>query len=92
MIGLVGPASDLDRAPEQWRPYAPRLVCAAASPYGPASEITAAGSALVAAGADLIYLDDMGFSDEHRVMLAAFTGLPVLCATTLTARVLCEIV
>ena len=34
----------------------------------------------------------MGFSEVHRLAVAAETRLPVVCATTLTARMLCELV
>jgi hypothetical protein len=39
----------------------------------------------------MILLDDMAFTDEHRRVVAAAAGRPVICATTMTARVLVEI-
>jgi len=91
LLGLIGPASDLAEAPAQWRPYAPNLVCAAASPYTGLATVMAAGRDLARRGAELILLDDMGFSEVHRLAVAGETGLPVVCATTLTARMLCEL-
>ena len=91
-LGLIGPESDLGEAPAQWHAYAPRLICAAASPYGPAADLAAAGRALAVRGAELLFLDDMGFNEAHRLTAALESGLPVLCATTLTARVLREVV
>jgi protein AroM len=91
-LGLIGPGSDLAGAPGQWHAYAPRLICAPGSPYGPADALAAAGRDLAARGADLIFLDDMGFSEAHRLTVALEARLPVLCATTLTARVLGEVV
>jgi protein AroM len=91
-LGLIGPASDLVEAPGRWHPYAADLVCAPASPYGGSGAIEAAGRNLAERGADILYLNDMGFTDGHRLALARGTGLPVLCATTLTARVLTELV
>lgn len=38
-LGLIGPASDLAEAPTQWRPYAPDVICAPASPYEPPGAI-----------------------------------------------------
>lgn len=90
-LGLIGPAGDLDEAPGQWRPYVPDLVCAAASPYAALAAAEAAGRDLAARGARLIFLDCMGFTEAHRQAVARAAGLPVLCATTLTARALCEI-
>ena len=90
VLGLIGPASDLDEAPAQWAPYAPRLICAAASPYGPADRAEAAGRELAARHAQVIYLDCMGFNEAHRIAVRRASGLPVMSATTLTARVLCE--
>lgn len=92
LLGLIGPASDLDEAPAQWAPYAPRLICAAASPYGPFEATVAAGRGLAERGAQVIYLDCMGFNEQHRTAIGRATGLPVMSASTLTARTLCEMV
>lgn len=91
-LGIIGPESDLEEAPDQWRPYAGRVICAPASPYGDPADMAAAGRSLAARGADLILMDDMGFSDRHRRTTARAAGIPVLCATTVTARVLRELV
>jgi protein AroM len=90
VLGLIGPASDLEDAPAQWAPYAPRLLCAAASPYGPMEQAEAAGRELADRHAQVIYLDCMGFNEAHRIAIGRAAGLPVMSATTLTARVLCE--
>ncbi len=92
VLGLIGPASDLEEAPAQWAPYAPHLLCAAASPYGPMDLAEAAGRDLAGRRAQVIYLDCMGFNEEHRLAISRSAGLPVMSATTLTARVLCEMV
>ena len=90
-LGVMGPASDMDRAPEQWRPMARRVVCDAASPYDPSAMIEAAAIRLNWAGADIILLDDMAFTDEHRRIAAAASSKPVICAAAVTARVLSDI-
>ena len=92
VLGLIGPASDLEEAPAQWAPYAPRLLCAAASPYGPMDLAQAAGRDLAGRGAQVIFLDCMGFNEEHRIAISRSARLPVMSATTLTARVLYEMV
>ncbi|HWQ07534.1 MAG TPA: AroM family protein [Holophaga sp.] len=91
LLGLIGPASDLEEAPGQWAPYAPRVVCAAASPYEPIEAAVRAGRDLAGQGAEVIYMDDMGFNERQRMAVARSSKRPVLCATTLTARVLREI-
>ena len=42
-LGVIGPASDMARAPDQWAPLAGRVICAAASPYDPLPAAEAAG-------------------------------------------------
>ena len=90
VLGVIGPAADMAAAPAQWAPYAARVLCAAASPYEPVEHAAAAARTLVGRGADLLLLDDMGFNETHRRAVRAATPEPVLCATTLTARVLAE--
>jgi protein AroM len=90
LLGLIGPESDLEAAPSQLAPYAPKVICAPASPYEPIEVAVRAGRDLCERGAEVIYMDDMGFSEEHRAAVVRVAQRPVLCATTLTARVLCE--
>lgn len=91
LMGLIGPESDLEEAPSQWAPYAPNVICAAASPYDSIEVAVAAGKSVAERGAEVIYLDDMGFNEKHRTAIFRAVKRPVLCATTLTARVLCEL-
>ncbi len=91
LMGLIGPESDLEEAPSQWAPYAPNVICAAASPYESIEVAVAAGKSLAERGAEVILLDDMGFNEKHRTAVFRAVKRPVLCATTLTARVLCEL-
>lgn len=90
-VGLIGPASDLERAAEVWQGDAPAFIAASASPYGDHERLLQAAAELAEGGAELLVLDDMGFTMDHQDAVAATTGLPVLCATTLAARLLCEI-
>jgi protein AroM len=94
-LGVIGPESDMAAAPGQWRPYAPDVVCSAASPYGRPESVAAgievAACDLASRGARVILLDDMGFTEAHRGLAEGASGLPAMCATTLTAAALREI-
>lgn len=91
LLGLIGPESDLEEAPSQWAPYVRKVLCAPASPYDPVEVSVHAGRDLSERGAEVIFMDDMGFSEKHRTAVAHAAHCPVFCATTLTARVLCEL-
>ncbi|MFK5953596.1 MAG: AroM family protein [Desulfobacterium sp.] len=91
-LGIVGPESDMDLAPFQWRDCAARVVCAPASPYGAEAMIAKAASDVAAAGAQIIFLDDMGFTEAHRVLARKISGCPVIGAMTMTARILSELI
>jgi protein AroM len=85
VLGIVGPQSDVADAPERWGAYATRVVASAASPYGAAAAVGAAARKVVDQGGELVFLNDMAFTGRHRSHAAA-AGAPVLCATTLVAQ------
>lgn len=89
---VIGPQSDMATAPDQWRPYAAQVSTAAASPYGGREVLVRAALRAQAVGADSILLDDMGFTEQQRRMVRDASGLPTLNATSITARVLQELV
>lgn len=89
---VIGPQSDMATAPDQWRPYAARVSTAAASPYGEREALVRAALRAQAGGADAILLDDMGFTEPQRRIVRDASGLPTLSATSITARVLQELV
>lgn len=91
-LGIIGPESDLEGALLQWRPYAGKVVCSAASPYSSLDVLSRAVADAAARGAEIILMDDMGFTEEHRIHARENSSIPVICATTLTARVLSELV
>ncbi len=91
-LGIIGPESDLVCAPNQWQRSAGRVVCAPASPYGSESTIARAASTVAASGAETIFLDDMAFTEAHRVLARRTSGCPVIGAMSMTARILCELI
>ncbi|HML59490.1 AroM family protein [Solidesulfovibrio sp.] len=89
---VIGPASDMDAAPAQWRSYAARVSTAAASPYGGQETLVRAALRARTAGADYVLLDDMGFTEPQRRTVRDASGLPTLSATSITARIFQELV
>jgi protein AroM len=78
--------------------FAPRLadgtqvLVAAASPYtGSDEELAAAAESLTAQGAGLIALDCMGYTEAMRAIVAAASGLPVVLARSVAARLAAEV-
>ena len=65
---------------------------AAASPYVAADEVTAAARDVAERGADLIFMDCMGYSLAMKARArAAAGGRPVILARSAVARVLAEV-
>ena len=78
-------------APAQWQAYARNIVTAAASPYdGNTKLVTLAAVDTQNQGAQVLLLDDMGFTMDHAAAVRAGVRIPVICATTATARLLIE--
>lgn len=72
---------------------APRIGTADADPYGAGRDaFAAAGRALVADGCELLVLDCMGYTEQHRVWVAAASGVPVVLARSVVARLFGEVV
>ena len=92
-IGALIPLADqLEQARAKWREYGVDPVVAAASPYTAKDEITAAARDLAERGADLIFMDCMGYSLAMKARAkAAAGGCPVILARSAIARVLAEV-
>jgi protein AroM len=78
--------------------FAPRVgeetavLVAAASPYtGSAEELAEAARSLKSRGAGIIALDCMGYTEAMRGVVAAATGLPVVLARSVAARLAAEV-
>ncbi len=89
---IIGPESDMAAAPAQWQPYSARVSTAASSPYEGKKRLAEAARMAKASGADYILLDDMGFTEEQRQLVRSVSGIITLNATSITARVLQELV
>ena len=92
-IGALTPLADqLAQTRAKWREYGVDPLLAAASPYTGADEVTAAARDLAERGAELIFMDCMGYSLAMKARAkAAAGGAPVVLARSAIARVLAEV-
>ena len=93
-IGALTPlAAQLAQARAKWREAGVDPILGVASPYDGAGEIESAAREVAEQGADLIFMDCMGYSLEMKARArAAAGGRPVVLARSAIARVLAEIV
>jgi protein AroM len=80
---------------EKFEPQLPagtRVLVAAASPYtGTNDELAAAAQSLREQGAGIIALDCMGYTEAMRAVVASASGLPVVLARSVAARLAAEV-
>lgn len=88
---IIGPKSDMALAPAQWRDCAKNVFTAACSPYSHEKNLESAASNSLEGGADVIFMDDMGFNEEQRQVVRKISGVTTINATSLTARVIAEL-
>ncbi|GAA1073017.1 AroM family protein [Nocardiopsis composta] len=73
-------------------PAGARVLTEACSPYtGTGEELAAAAARLAAGGAELLALDCVGYTGEMRARAAAASGLPVVLARSVCARLAAEV-
>jgi protein AroM len=69
-----------------------QVLVAAASPYtGTEAELVAAAQSLQSRGAGIIALDCMGYTEAMRAIVASASGLPVVLARSVAARLASEV-
>ncbi|WP_144764862.1 AroM family protein [Curtobacterium sp. 9128] len=69
-----------------------RVLTAASSPYtGTDATLADAGRVLLDGGAELVALDCIGYTEHMRQVVAAATGLPVVLARSVAARLAAEV-
>jgi protein AroM len=92
-VGVLTPlAVQVAQAREKWREHGVDPLVAAASPYAAGDEITGAARDVAARGADLIFMDCMGYSLAMKARArAAAGGRAVILARSAVARVLAEV-
>jgi len=92
-MGVLTPlAAQIGQARAKWRDFGVDPVVAAASPYVEGDEVTPAAREVTERGADLIFMDCMGYSLPMKARArAAAGGRSVILARSAIARVLAEI-
>ncbi len=94
-LGVVNPLADqVDESTGRWSARLGRPVLGAhADPYtAPVDAVAVAAEALARRGAQWVFLDCIGYSETMRRAAAEASGLPVLLARTLAARLAVEAV
>jgi protein AroM len=87
---LVPEKTQVHDAEEQWSAFASDVKALSFSPYTDSTESLAAfGKAL--SDRNLIVLDCIGYTDQHRKTVRTLSGKPVISAKTITFRFLEEL-
>jgi len=93
-VGIVVPLPQQSKSEAgKFRLFAQPPFFAVASPYAEGLDaVASAANELRDAGAELVLLDCMGFTEWHREAAYSASGLPVILSNSLIARLLAEIV
>jgi len=88
-VGILSPLEmPIDAARRKWAALQIPPSAAVASPYAAGDDgVTAAARDLQRSGANALLMDCIGYTERHRAAAARTTGLPVLLASDLVARV-----
>ena len=92
-IGVMTPLTgQIAQTRAKWEEYGIDPIVAAASPYTADDEVTPAARDLAERGADLIFMDCMGYSLSMKARAkTAAGGCPIVLARSAIARVLAEV-
>lgn len=92
-LGIVVPVeAQIKSESGKWAPLQRAPIYEAASPYTDTIEtLCRAGQNLKSRGAELLLLDCMGFTEDHRRPLAETSGLPVVLSNALAAKIVSEL-
>jgi len=91
-LGVLIPiAAQAESAAATFSAVTPRLAIEAASPYQGTAALREAAEKLNAAGASLVVMNCMGFTESHKQALRDVTGTPALLPSSLLARFIAEV-
>lgn len=93
-VGVLVPlAAQIATEGGKWSGFAQEPLYAAVTPYeGDDSALEAAARDLAERGAEVLMTDCMGFVEHHRAVAARASGLPVILASALVAKIAAEMV
>ncbi|WP_350274309.1 AroM family protein [Kribbella sp. HUAS MG21] len=93
LVGVICPLAEQEQQSyEKFEHLEQKIKVAWATPYQPGTtELTAAARQLADEGAQLLVLDCMGYTQEHREAAAAASGLPVVLSRSVVARLTAEL-
>ncbi len=91
-LGILIPEKEqIPQMRQWWSIEDERLCTASGSPYGELKHVEAAAEELRRQGADLIYLDCMGYSRHMKERVSAIAGVPVILPRMLIVRIINEL-
>jgi len=91
-LGVIVPIEvQREAAQAHWGRITSDVTVAVASPYGGAGPLVTAAETLARAGARLVVLDCMGFTQAAKATVRDVTGAPVLVGVSLVARMIAEV-
>ncbi len=92
VLGVIVPIEQQRVAAEaHWGRITKDVTVAVASPYAGAAPLVTAAETLARAGARLVVLDCMGFTQAAKATVRDVTGAPVLVGASLVARMIAEV-
>ncbi|MFF0270938.1 AroM family protein [Kribbella sp. NPDC004536] len=90
LVGVVCPLAEQEQ--QTYEKFPQHIKVAWATPYQPGlTELETAAQKLAAEGVQLLVLDCMGYTQAHREAAAAASGLPVVLARSVVARLTAEL-
>lgn len=91
-IGILTPSPQQQvQTRSKWQELGLDVVVEAASPYGDSAELEPAGQGLRQANVSLVVMDCIGYSEAMKAYVKTLTGVPVILAHALMARVMQEL-
>jgi len=92
MLGVIVPIeAQRAAARAHWGRITPEVTVAVASPYAGPAPLVGAAETLAGAGARLVVLDCMGFTQAAKATVRDVTGAAVLVGASLVARMIAEV-
>ena len=91
-LGIIVPEKEqIPQMRQWWSVDSENLIAACGSPYGEIKHVEAAAEELRDQGAELVYLDCMGYTREMKKKVSEITGKPVILPRMLIVRIINEL-